>query len=225
MPAFRSGARRSSNRASRVYDDGVRHQCALGLPVPCVINCRSMFAPRRGPDRHQCLGERRPESESRACRFIPPRRRPSISLMRSAALEAAPRGVEDQRDRAGPRRDRHDAALGRRRHVERWRQACRCGGWDSPRKSPKPWSGYCPTRRPMSSATCWPRTEVFWLRSVFFTRTGSSRIWCGTGFARKRYGASALLRVEQRHRRIHHHLDQADAVMRQAALERRRKFG
>jgi hypothetical protein len=34
-----------------------------------------------------------------------------------------------------------------------------------------------------------------------------------------------LLRVEQRHRRIHDHFDQADAVMRKAALKRGRKFG
>jgi hypothetical protein len=32
----------------------------------------------------------------------------------------------------------------------------------------------------------------------------------------------ALLRVEQRHRRIHHRFDQADTVMNGAALERRR---
>src|SRR5258705_3423154 len=36
---------------------------------------------------------------------------------------------------------------------------------------------------------------------------------------------SALLRVEQPRRRIHDHFDQADAVMRQAALERGREFG
>ena len=34
-----------------------------------------------------------------------------------------------------------------------------------------------------------------------------------------------LLRVKQRHRRIHDHLDQAGAVMREAALERIREFG
>src|SRR5260370_11111453 len=34
-----------------------------------------------------------------------------------------------------------------------------------------------------------------------------------------------LLRVEQRHRRIHHHFDQTDAVMRKTALQRGRKFG
>src|ERR1700674_4633351 len=36
---------------------------------------------------------------------------------------------------------------------------------------------------------------------------------------------SALLRVEQWHRRIHHHFDQADAVMRKAARQCGRKFG
>ena len=35
----------------------------------------------------------------------------------------------------------------------------------------------------------------------------------------------SLLRVKQRHRRIHDHLDQAGAVMREAALQRIREFG
>ena len=41
----------------------------------------------------------------------------------------------------------------------------------------------------------------------------------------RRAAGLVLLRVEQRHGRIHHHLDQAGAVMRQAVLERAREFG
>ncbi len=48
---------------------------------------------------------------------------------------------------------------------------------------------------------------------------------CAIAIRNDGFCRSALLRVEQRHREIHHHFDQAGAVMREAALQRGREFG
>ena len=77
----------------------VRRKCPLGVPAACAINCPAMFAHGRGRIvvNASVSGVRNPNpgfslySASKAA---------VISLARSAAMEAAPRGISDQRDRA-----------------------------------------------------------------------------------------------------------------------------
>ena len=126
----------------------------------------------------------------------------AISLMRSAAMEAAPRGVRI--NAIAPGRVVTDMML-------------RSGVGDMSAVA-----AGLPLRRmgqPDEVAEA-----VIWLLV-------GRRVLCGRPCARRGrriFGVVttlALLRVKQRHRRIHHHLDQADAVMRQAALQRRRELG
>ena len=69
------------------------------------------------------------------------------------------------------------------------------------------------------------RERSYWKRSDEAILVLKRRMDCFASLAMTEISAfQSLLRVEQRHRRIHHHLDQADAVMRKAALERAREF-
>ena len=161
MPDSRSAARRWKSRARslrQVFDTNVRalflclrHQ----LPVMLARKAGSIVV------NASVSGVRNPNpgfslySASKAA---------AISLTRSAAMENAPRGIRI--NAIAPGRVVTDmmlrAGVGDCRPS---RRACRCGGWGARRKSPRRWCGCRPTRRRMSSATCWRRTGDFWRRS------------------------------------------------------------
>ena len=82
-----------------------------------------------------------------------------ISLTRSAAMEAAPRGVRI--NAIAPGRVVTDMMLRSGIADMSAVGACRCAGWGSRRTSPRPCCGYCPTRRPTSPATSWPPMAGF----------------------------------------------------------------
>ena len=131
MPAFRSGAHRWRSRARAIYDEvfDTNVRSVFLLPAPSIARRCSRAGRGRIVINASVSGVRNPNpglslySASKAA---------VISLVHSAAMEAAPRGVSDQCDRPGPRRHRHDAALRRRRYGKRRGRAAAASAWESP---------------------------------------------------------------------------------------------